>query len=665
MAVSQMRRAQIFAHSSHRASLIKTLQDLEIIHINNLNEEEESTGEIPTGSEVRTTIRGIQNDLSNLQSIISYLADFEQKKGFIEGFLGGKVVLSSQEYVDTAKEVAHGEWRSICKECQSLEDQSASLNNRENRFRNDRDRLRLWSNLDVPIEKIQNTEKTIIQMGVVPLNTYEGLLADIEKFEADVALDIVGETKTEMQLVVVFLKVDEQEINSLLTRYGFSLVSLPMASGKVVDQLEQIDKEILEISAQRNDIVEKSRQLASHRVDLMAIYDHMTELLRQEEAREAFINTEHTFMVDGWVRKKDVEKFKNKLFEKYDEVEIIISEPSEDDEPPVDLENKGPADPFQMVTRLYGIPNYREIDPTPIIAPFFAFFFGICITDAGYGFIVALIAFFAARKATGGGKNLFKLLIFAGIATIVVGAVTGGWFGIKPDKLPSFLLKFRLLDPQGEGQMDFLKTILVIGFIQVWFGFFVKMYIDLKDRDWGAAFFDDLPWVLAMILIAVAGLLKMANAPNFAVFSVVAALLLCCLIIVLFAGRESSNPVARIGTGGFELYTKITGTFGDVLSYLRLFALGLATGIIAGVVNTMAGMMWGSTIGKVVAIGILIGGHIFNLVINALGGFIHTARLQFVEFFTKFYEGGGEEFRPFRREHAYITVVDMENPQKK
>jgi vacuolar-type H+-ATPase subunit I/STV1 len=394
-----------------------------------------------------------------------------------------------------------------------------------------------------------------------------------------------------------------------------------------------------------------------------------------------------------------------------------------------------------MVTRLYGIPNYREIDPTPLIAPFFAFFFGICITDAGYGFLVALVAFFAARKASpGGGRNLLKLLVIAGLATIVVGAITGGWFGIninpelvyrgdlssraeldagripddmrqgladkeimlsnpsvraeetdtekmgrwivtdgdskytileKKDELAfnrpralSFLTKIRILDPQGSGQMTFLGAILVIGFIQVWFGFFVKLYVDLRERDLAAAFYDELPWVLAMILLAIAAFLFLTDAPRVAVLLVVAAVIVCCSVIILFAGRESGNIVARLGTGGFELYTKITGSFGDILSYLRLFALGLATGIIGSVVNTMAGMMWTSIPLKVVAIGIFVGGHIFNLVINALGGFIHTARLQFVEFFTKFYEGGGEEFRPLKREHTYITVVDLENPQE-
>jgi V/A-type H+-transporting ATPase subunit I len=218
----------------------------------------------------------------------------------------------------------------------------------------------------------------------------------------------------------------------------------------------------------------------------------------------------------------------------------------------------------------------------------------------------------------------------------------------------------QVLDPQGEGQMNFLVVIIIIGFIQVWFGFFVKLYIDIKERDWSAAFFDEFPWVLAMIMIGVMILLTVFNSPTSAMYLPLGITVLCCIIIILFAGRESSNPVARIGTGGFELYTKITGTFGDILSYLRLFALGLATGIIASVVNTMGLMLWGSPIGKVFAIGIFVGGHIFNLVINALGGFIHTARLQFVEFFTKFYEGGGEEFQPFRREHTYITIVDSE-----
>ncbi|MBD3181228.1 hypothetical protein GF312_02980 [Candidatus Poribacteria bacterium] len=666
MAVSPMQKVHIFAHSSQRAPLVRDLQNMEIIHIINPNEEDESAAEAHPEEEVRDVIRGMQNDLSRLQSAIDYLADFEEKKGLLAGLMGGNIILSSQEYSKLAKEVSHGEWRNICNECQELEDEYAGLTNREGRLRSDRENLSTWDNLNIPIEDIKQTEKTIINIGVIPAAVYDTLISDAENSKADLAFHKIGDTKTEINFMVIYLKEDEQDANALLNRYGFSQASLPLTSGTVADRIKEIDKELAELNSKRDEISQKSTQLAVHRTELMAIYDHMSELLSQEQVRESFIKTEHTFAIEGWVQKNNVDNLKNNLTSKYEELEIIISEPTEEDQPPVDLEIKGPADPFQMVTRLYGIPAYKEIDPTPLIAPFFAFFFGICITDAGYGFLVALLGYFMAKKmAPGSTKNLFRLLIFAGIATIVVGALTGGWFGIKPDRLPSFLLSVRILDPQGSGQMTFFAAILVIGFIQVWFGYFVKMYVDIRDGDYAAAFLDQFPWLLAMILTPVVVALYMSAGLNTPTLAVLVILLISVVVIIGFAGRESSNPVARLGTGGFELYSKLTGTAGDILSYLRLFALGLATGIIASVINTMAGMMWGSAIGKVVAIGILIGGHIFNLVINALGGFIHTARLQFVEFFTKFYEGGGEEFRPFRKEHTYITVADSGSLQKK
>ncbi len=382
MAVSQMQRAQVFAHSSHRAQLIRDLQNLEIIHIVNLNEQEEAAGETPTlpetgetsvlEEEIRGIIRGIQGDLSHLQSTIDYLADFEQKKGFIAGLLGGRVVISSQEYSQLSKEIAHGEWRGVCNECRALEDQALNLTSREGRLKSDRANLQIWANLEVPIEEIRDTEKTAIRIGVVPMAAYEGLLAEVNSSGVDVALETVGQTKTEVYVIVIFLQEDEQEVIPIINKYGFSPASLPLTSGTVADRLRQIEEELSQISAQRQEIAEKSTQLAVHRENLMAVYDHIGELLRQEQVRESFISTDHTFMIEGWVRKKDTKKLEEALSEKYDEVEVIFSEPSEDDEPPVDLEIKGPADPFQMVTRLYGIPNYREIDPTPLIAPRYA-----------------------------------------------------------------------------------------------------------------------------------------------------------------------------------------------------------------------------------------------------------------------------------------------------
>ena len=659
MAVSQMRKVQIFTHKSHKESLIKDLHDMEIIHINDLNEIGETTKETIQDSELKT-IRNIQNDLQNLRSAINYLAGYEPKKGFIAGMLGeGKPTLSPEEYKKISNEAESDEWRKICNECQSMQDQMARLAGRESRLLSEKENLSLWSGLDAPIESVRDTEKTSIRIGIIPVNTYNILIDEANKQNLNVTFEIVGSTRTDFNIVAIFLKSEEQSVSSLLAQYGFSPVTLPISAGKISDQIKRIDEEISNISLLRKEIAEKSTKLASYRSKLMAIYDYVSEVLNREEIKGYFLHTDYTLMVDGWIRKNDVKKLQDGLMAKYNEIEIVISEPTEEDEPPVDLENRVLADPYQMVTRLYGIPRYREIDPTPLLAPFLTMGFAICLTDAGYGIIVALISFFAMRKASGGNKNLFKILFIAGLTTLLVGALTGGWFGVSGDKLPSFLLKIRLLDPNVK-QLTFLSLIVAFGYIQVLFGFIVKMYICFKERDWIGAICDQLTWVLCMILVPVFILLRRSDAPSFISSVILIIILLCAFVILIFSGREIKNPAGRIGTGFFELYSRITGTFGDTLSYMRLFALGLATGIIASSINVIAGMLWTNPVGKIGAVAVLLFGHPFNMVINSLGGFIHSTRLQFVEFFTKFYEGGGREFKPFKRRHEYITVLDLD-----
>jgi len=654
MAVSQMQRVRIFAHSSHRASLVKDLQDLENVHINNVNEETES----PIESEVRANVRGLQSDLSRLQFTIDYLAKFEPKKSLIAGFLsGGKPLFTSQEYTNIGEETEKGDWRSICDECQSMEEQTARYSSRISRLHTEEEHLSFWCDLDVPIEEIHDTEKVAIRMGVIPMSFVDSLLADIEGPNLDVTFDAVGMTKAEINVVVMFLKSEEHEVLSVLAKHEFFPMSLPLTSGKVIDQLNRINEELSEISRQQQEIIEKSSKLFAHKINLMAIYDYISGLLSQEEVRESFSHTDYTFMVDGWIRKKDVEKLKDKL-NKYNELEITLSDPAEDEEPPVELENGIIAEPYRMVTNLYGRPHYREIDPTKLFAPFLTMGFAICLTDAGYGFTVALIAaiiMIINRKK--GANDLIRILFLCGLATGFVGTITGGWYGFTAPQLPSFMRKLVLIDPNVK-QLEFLVLIVLFGYIEVCFGFMVKMYISLKGRDWIGAFCDQFPWILVMLLAAVpvSGMVGLVEIPSMVNKVVIVIILLCAITIIVFAGRDIKNPAGRIGQGLFALYGNITGTFGDTLSYIRLFALGLATGIIASSVNTIAGMVWSSS--KVGAIAVLLFGHPFNIMINALGGFIHSMRLQFVEFFTKFYEGGGTEFRPFKKEHVYVAVGD-------
>jgi len=395
------------------------------------------------------------------------------------------------------------------------------------------------------------------------------------------------------------------------------------------------------------------------------LHDYMKDLLEREEIRQSFIHTDQAFMVDGWVLKQDIQKLKDEITSKYDEIEIRASDPTDEDEPPIYLQNRGLASPFRMVTGLYGLPAYRGIDPSPLFAPFFIVSLALTISDAGYGLVVALLGYFLSKRSKGSSKDLFRIFIIAGCTAILIGLFTGGWFGIKADKLPSLLRKFQLYDPMSTaGQLIFMGIVIGIGFIQVWFGNFIKMRLYIKDRDWAGAFLEQFPWLLAMVIAPIAGYLYVTKVSPGLTTMVIWIIIICLIVMTLFSGRSIKNPVGRLAQGLFDLYGRLSGLLGDTLSYMRLFALGLSGVIFAGVVNTMAGIIWGNPIGKIAVIGLLIGGHGFSVLMGCLGGFIHTTRLQFVEFFTKFYESGGREFRPFKSEYSYIAV-DMKKSTKK
>ena len=313
------------------------------------------------------------------------------------------------------------------------------------------------------------------------------------------------------------------------------------------------------------------------------------------------------------------------------------------------------VNPFEFVTTLYGRPAYWERDPTPLLAPFFIVFFGLCVSDGGYGVTLAAVSFFLMKKMQpGGGRQLMKLLMMGGISTAVVGAVTGGWFGIDQSIMPEWLKSAIVMNPLEE-PMKMLNVVFILGIVQVMAGLIIKMVADIQEGRWLDGILDQLLWVFFLALLVPLGysfILGGSVPADVAAFCGKGAMAAGALV-VLTGARKNRNPVMKVLGGVLKLYD-IVGYFGDVLSYARLLALGLATGAIAMAINGVAEMASGIPIvGPVAAVVVLIGGHLFNLAVNCLGGFVHSARLQYLEFFSKFFTGGGRAFQPFSVEKRY------------
>ena len=675
MGLCPMEKVQLLGHKESREEVVKELQGLGLIEIADLREtlKDSPYKQFLFLEELKD--EDLEKKHLELSSALSYLDGF-QKRSLIESVLPAKVSLSQKEFLDIWQ---HFDYREICQACQKLEVSQRNLETERQRLLREEKELFPWRNLNIPLKDIKETRETKIISGTVPARLFEALKEKLKEASLEVSLEVMEETKTVKYCLLVYHQSHEESVSSILREFNFTLFSPPSIKGKPGEALAEISRRLLRIEEEKEVLKGKIQKLLKERIKLAAVYDHLTNLKERKYIQNFFARTRQTFLLTGWLRRRDFPNFEMVLKKKFPMVELARIKPGKGEKPPVDLENMGLVRPFESVTNLYGFPHHRELDPTPLLAPFFVLFFAISLTDAGYGIILSLLAYWGLKKlklSEGGGK-LFRLLFLGGIMTIVVGLLTGGIFGVDFTEVsPSWewLRRLRehlmLFDPL-EDFLVFMLITLGLGFAQVLFGILVKIYEHIRWGEIKAALLDRLPWVLLLLGLLLLGLVRspeivtlglIETSPFKEFWGGIARVMIFAGAGTIFfaSGRGTKNIFARLGQGFFSLYQTM-GYFGDVLSYVRLFALGLATLALAMAINTVASTVASIPFLRPIAFLliplIIISGHFFNLLINALSGFIHATRLQFVEFFTKFFEGGGSPFKPFREENRYTTRI--------
>jgi len=413
----------------------------------------------------------------------------------------------------------------------------------------------------------------------------------------------------------------------------------------------------------------KAAEVAKKRLSLQILYDHYQNLLDREVTRSNAPATESTVLLEGWIKRKDLKRLE-KLVAGFEASNVSSMTPGEGEEPPVEIENTAAVRPFEVITRLYGMPHPTDVDPTVFLAPFFALFFGLCLTDAGYGLVMMAFCWWLLKKIRG-DKRFIWMIAACSVMTVIAGTLTGGWFGDMfqkfgllnggtPDVADTVFEKFRLslmwFDPM-EKPMYFFTISLALGYLQIIFGIAVGCVNKLRRGDYQGAIFDHLTWFIWLNLLAVVGLAKSGwIAPWLATAAMITAVL-PAIGILLFSEREGGWG-GRIGMGFYNLFSTVFYV-GDVLSYIRLMALGMVTAGFGMAINQITQQtMHVRYVGWLLGGAIFVGGHLFNIANSALGAFVHSMRLQFVEFFTKFIVGGGKEFAPLQKKFSHVRIND-------
>jgi len=491
-------------------------------------------------------------------------------------------------------------------------------------------------------------------------------IQEINKIGKEIEIVKISESKKYCKLAIIAIKDHYETIRKVTNKYNFNYFKIPEDySGDVKNIQQKIQLEMTNLKKEQETIIEKSIKIYEENLSLYIIFDYLSILKSRKDAERYIKQTDKVMVIEGWTLEKNQDRLKKFFYDKYKELEIVFSNPNKNDEIPVALNNNNFVEPFESVTELYGIPKYKEFDPTPLFAPFYFIFFGMCLSDAGYGLVITLLSFFALKKLKleGMAKKFFGLFFLGGISTFVVGALMGSWMGDIVNYFPEsmqpiriFLLeKITLLNPI-ENPMPLLIISLVLGVIQIYTGFIIKFVSNVQEKKLTTGLMDQGSWLLFIsgiifyiITVVIPSFSAMKMFSNYVIYAGL-------ISLVLTQGRGNKGIVLKIAGGVLSLYDLI-GYFSDILSYSRLFALGLSTAVLAVVVNNFV-MLFKDIpfFGIILATLVFIIGHVFNMVISGMGAFIHSTRLQYVEFFTKFYEGGGSAFKPFKAKTKYIKI---------
>lgn len=645
MAIVDMSKFYLLAFKEKRESLLKELQKFKYVHLvdsgNDFSKEDLSA--VSRSEE----LIDIDDYLNKSKYVIERLEKIEDKKPALEALKEGKKHFTYEEIKNRARKFNFSQ---IYKEISSIIDEIEKKEAENQEILNKVSELLPYKAIDLPLEDLKLTKFSKIYLGTIP-QRYKENFEELLKENDSVYFNVLHTDKNYAYYLIICHKSDDEDVIDDFRKMGFTLVnfkekgtineninSLRERKSKNLDSIDTLNKEL--------------KNYLKYLDDFKIYYEYQSNEKLKVISSEKFLRTKNLDLIEGYVPSKFLKSFEEAIqLICGDDYYLYKKEADRNShEVPIMLKNNKFVGPFEMLTEMYSMPRYNEIDPTPFFAPFYFIFAGIMIGDLGYGllvFIASLLAlrFFNLDKAT---KRFMTFFNYLSISAMIFGLVFGSFFGgIIP--LPT------LINP-AEDIMEMLMLSLLLGGVHIFFALGIKAYMDIRDNKPKDAFYDVGLWYMALIGAIGYGLSKAVAMNPIVVKILFYAMIIAMVGIVLTGGRSEKTTLAKFGWGVYALYG-ISSYIGDFVSYLRLMALVLSGSFIGLAVNMIAGMLFGSSIiGKLFAIVIFLVFQAFNCFLCYLSAYVHTARLTYVEMFNKFYEGGGVPFKKMVEDSKYFNI---------
>ena len=649
MSIVKMKRLRLFAMATDREKLLCQLQHLGCVEIQEPTEELTDPAWASFARMDDTALADTKAKMDRLSIALELLNHYAPSKGSL--FQARPQVTEAQLFDRSTRQEA----LAAAERISARDARITAIYSEQSKLTAQKSALAPWLELNTPLDT-PSTRSVSVSFGAISGN--------VDRHRAEVELAAVTELAQlswagrdrEFQYVLLLChRSVEEEAMALLKTFGFSPVSLRGWTGTARANIDAIDAQLAALSRELDACKAAIVQEREHRQALRLTIDQLAQDIQREEVKGRILSTQATLFLEGWVPADKLGKVENLLSQYAAAWEAADPKPDEYPRVPIQLKNNPLTKPLNMVTNMYVLPTYDGVDPNPLMAPFFVFFFGLMMADMSYGILMVSGGLFMLKKLHPKGtmEHMAGLLVLCGISTFIMGALTGGFLG---DFIPQIA---KIIDPNTTftslpylftpltDTLAILVGCLALGLLQIITGMIISVVRKIQSGEWADALWNEVTWwvILTGIALAVLGVGNVRGYP---------AVLIAGLLMLLYGGTRGARGLGKITSLIGTVYNGVTGFFSDILSYARLMALMLAGSVIAQVFNTL-GSVTGNVVGFVI---ISLIGNTLNFALNLLGCYVHDLRLQCLEFFGRFYKEGGKPFRPLFINTKYVDIKE-------